>query len=86
MILNRASEFAYRGLDLANVHNLKPEISRANLQLSKIYEKLENENQSLAFYKNHVIYRDSVNNLSSIQEIGNMRTDFEVSQKQTKSI
>ncbi len=79
---NRASEFAYRGLDLANLHNLKPEISSANLQLSKIYENLENENQSLAFYKNHIIYRDSVKNLSSIQEIGNMRTDFEVSQKQ----
>lgn len=81
---NRASEFAYRGLDLAKVHNLKPEISNANLQLSKIYEKLENESQSLAFYKNHIIYRDSVKNLSSIQEIGNMRTDFEVSQKQTE--
>jgi class 3 adenylate cyclase len=81
---NRASEFAYRGLDLANLHNLKPEISSANLQLSKIYEKLENENQSLAFYKNHIIYRDSVKNLSSIQEIGNMRTDFEVSQKQVE--
>jgi class 3 adenylate cyclase len=81
---NRASEFAYRGLDLANVHNLKPEISSANLQLSKIYEKLENENQSLTFYKNHIIYRDSIKNLSSIQEIGNMRTDFEVSQKQVE--
>lgn len=79
---NRASEFAYRGLDLAKEHNLKPEISNANLQLSKIYEKLEAENKSLAFYKDHIIYRDSVKNLSSIQEIGNMRTDFEVSQKQ----
>jgi adenylate cyclase len=79
---NLASEFAYRGLDLAKAHNLKPEISDANLQLSKIYGKMENENQSLDFYKNHIIYRDSVKNLTSIQEIANMRTDFEVSQKQ----
>ena len=81
---NRASEFAYRGLDLAKVHNLKPEISQANLQLSKIYEKLETDNQSLDFYKNHIIYRDSIHNPSSIQEIANMRTDFEVSLKQTE--
>jgi len=81
---NRASEFAYRGLDLAKVHNLKPEISQANLQLSKIYEKLETDNQSLDFYKNHIIYRDSIYNPSSIQEIANMRTDFEVSLKQTE--
>ena len=82
--INLASEFAYRGLDLAKTHNLKPEISDANLQLSKIYEKIENENQSLDFYKNHIIFRDSVTNLASIQEISNMRTNFEVSQKQTE--
>jgi adenylate cyclase len=81
---NRASEFAHRGLDLAQVHNLKSEISAANLQLSKIYEKLETDNQSLDFYKNHILYRDSVTNLSSFHEIANMRTDFEVSLKQTE--
>jgi class 3 adenylate cyclase len=82
--ISQASEFAFRGLDLAKIHNLKPEISDANLQLSKIYQKIENENQSLAFFKNHIIYRDSVKNLASIQEISNMRTNFEVSQKQTE--
>jgi len=80
--INLASEFAFRALDLAEIHNLKPEISNANLQLSRIYEKIGEENQSLDFYKNHIIYKDSVTNLASIQEISNMRTDFEVSQKQ----
>ncbi len=81
---NLATEYAYRGLDLAKEHNLKLQISAANLQLSKIYEKSEVDNQSLTFYKRHIVFRDSVKNLSSIQEIANMQTDFEVSQKQTE--
>ena len=80
----RASESAYKSLDLAMEHNLKFEISQANLQLSKIYEQTGNDKQAMFFYKNHIIYRDSVIDLSSVQEIANMRTDFEVAQKQTE--
>jgi class 3 adenylate cyclase len=82
--IKRASESAYKSLDLAMEHNLKSEISEANRQLSKIYEQTGNEKQSLAFYKDYISYKDSVTNLSSVQEIANMRTDFEVSQKQTE--
>ncbi len=82
--IERASEFAYRSLDLAKEHNLKSEISRASLQLSKIYHQTGNDKQAMVFYKNHIIYRDSVTNLSSFQEIANMRTEFEVAQKQTE--
>jgi len=82
--IERATEFAHKGLKLAKEHNLKPEISEANLQLSRIYEKYEGENQSLIYFKNHIAYRDSVTNLSSIQEIGNMRTEFEVARKQAE--
>ncbi|MDN3642841.1 adenylate/guanylate cyclase domain-containing protein [Lutimonas halocynthiae] len=79
-----ASEFANRGLDIAKANNFKPQISAANLQLSKIYEKLETDNQSLDFYKDYIVYRDSIRNPNSIQEIANMRADFEVSLKQTE--
>ena len=82
--IERASEFAYRSLDLAKEHNLKSEISRASLQLSQIYEQTGNDNKSLIFFKDYVSYKDSVTNLSSVQEIANMRTDFEVAQKQTE--
>ena len=56
----RASEFAQKSLDLAVEQNLKTEISNSNLQLSKIYEKLETENQSLGFYKDYKIGRAHV--------------------------
>ncbi len=82
--IERASEFAYKSLNLAMDHNLKSEISQANLQLSKIYEQTGNDKQAILFYKDYIIYRDSVTNLSSFQEIANMRTEFEVAQKQTE--
>ncbi|MCA0933320.1 tetratricopeptide repeat protein [Lutimonas saemankumensis] len=82
--MERASESAYKSLELAMDHNLKSEISRANLQLSKIYEQTGRDKQAMLFYKNYIIYRDSVTNLASFQEIANMRTDFEVAQKQTE--
>ncbi|MGI9531535.1 adenylate/guanylate cyclase domain-containing protein [Lutimonas sp.] len=80
----RAAQFAHKSLDLAMEHNLKPEISRANLQLSKIYEQSGRDKQANVFFKDHILYRDSVTNLSSVQEIANMRTEFEVSQKQAE--
>ncbi len=80
----RAYESAFKSLELAKEHNLKYEISPANLQLSRIYELEGNDKQSLAHYKNHIMYRDSVIDLSSIQKIANLRTDFEVAQKQTE--
>jgi class 3 adenylate cyclase len=79
-----ATESAYRSLHLAKMNNLKPQISDAYKLLSEIYEKSRKGDQALDNYKNYIIYRDSVKNLSSIQEIANMRTDFEVSQKQTE--
>ena len=33
-------------------------------------------------YKDHIIYRDSVTNIKSVQQMADLRTDFEVSQKQ----
>lgn len=80
----RASEFALRGLKMAKEHNLKSGISNANLQLSKIHEQTGNDKQSLAYYKNHIAFRDSVTNLPSIQEIADMRTEFEVDLKQAE--
>jgi class 3 adenylate cyclase/tetratricopeptide (TPR) repeat protein len=74
--------FAQKSLDLANQHSLKEQIGDAYLKLSELYEKRGNTAESLKFYKNHVIFRDSVNNIDKVREIANLRADFEVSQAQ----
>jgi adenylate cyclase len=77
-----ALSYALRGLELAKRYGLKEQASDANLKLSKIYEKAGNSNLSLAYYKMHIAYKDSVNNITSVQQMADMRTDFEVSKKQ----
>ncbi len=74
--------YAQRSLELAEKYGLKDEISKANLQLSKLYEESGDAKASLKYFKDHISYKDSVNNISAVQQMANIRTDFEISQKQ----
>ena len=74
--------YAQRSLDLAQKYGLKEEISEASLQLSQLYEKSGDLGTSFHYFKNHTAYKDSVSNISAVQQMANIRTDFEVSQKQ----
>lgn len=79
-----ALNYALRSLKLAQVHGLKEQISDANLKLSQLYEKAGNIGESFRYFKDHIAYRDSINNLNSVQKMADLRTDFEVSQKQVE--
>jgi hypothetical protein len=63
---------------------LKEQISDANLKLSELYEKAGNTGESLKYYKNHIVFRDSVNNIRSVQKMADLRTDYEIAQKQVE--
>ncbi len=77
-----ALNYAERSLDLATQYKLKKQISEANLTLSGLYEEAGNQEASLKHYKEYIAYRDSVINLENVQQIADLRTNFEVSQKQ----
>ncbi|TYA58994.1 adenylate/guanylate cyclase domain-containing protein [Formosa maritima] len=77
-----AFKTANRSLELASSLGLKDQISDANLKLSKLNEKTGNLKDSYKFYKDHITYRDSVNNIHFVQEMADLRVNFEVSQKQ----
>jgi len=79
-----AMNYAKRSLQLAEKYGLKEQISDANLKLSELYEKAGNTGESFKYYKNYIAYRDSVNNIKSVQKMADLRTDFEVSKKQTE--
>ena len=79
-----AMNYAGRSLKLAKQYGLKEQISDANLKLSDLYYKGGNISESYKYYKNHIAYRDSVNNLKSVQSMADLRTDYEVSQKQVE--
>ncbi len=79
-----ALSYAQRSLDLAHLHDLKEQISDANLTLSKLYQQAGNHAVALDHFKYHIAYRDSIINLENVQQIADMRTDFEVAQKQVE--
>ena len=79
-----ALNYALRSLHLAEQYGLKTQISTANFKLSELYEKAGDLSLSLKYYKNYIAYRDSVNNLNGVQRIADLRTNYEVSQKQVE--
>ena len=77
-----ALNYTLRSLSLATKYELKEQIRDANLKLSELYDQLGNTGESYKYYKDYIVYRDSINNIKKVQSLANLRTDFEVSQKQ----
>jgi adenylate cyclase len=76
--------YAQRSLQLALAHDLKEELSNANAQLASLYEQTGDKAKALMYYKQHINFRDSVNNINAVQQMADMRTDYEVSKKQVE--
>jgi adenylate cyclase len=79
-----AMSYAMKSLKLAEKLGLKEQISNANLKLSELYEKAGNPGESFSYYKHYTAYRDSMNNIESVKKMADLRTDYEVSQKQVE--
>ncbi|MGL6267360.1 MAG: adenylate/guanylate cyclase domain-containing protein, partial [Chitinophagaceae bacterium] len=82
--ISTALGYATRSLNLAKKYHLNEQVSEANLKLSDLYSRKGNIGLSFNFYKEHILYRDSLNDIKSVQKMYDLRTDFEVSQMQTK--
>lgn len=80
----KALDYALQSLKLAQQYRLKEQISEANQKLSELYQKAGNIVASYQYYKNYIVYRDSVVNLKTVQNMADMRTNYEVSQKQVQ--
>ena len=66
-----AFKYANRSLELAKAYGLKEQISEANLKLSELYENTGNVELALTYYRDYIIYRDSVRNIAEVQKISN---------------
>lgn len=79
-----AINYAQRSLELAQRYGFKEQISESNLKLSELYDYVGNYKKSNSYYKNHIAYRDSVTNLRGMEQMADIRTNFEVAQKQSE--
>ena len=73
-----AFEYAERSLHLAKQNSLKEQIGDAYLKLSELHERRGDVEKSFDYYKSHITYKDSVQNISAVQQMAN----FEMTQKQ----
>ena len=74
--------YAQRSLELAETHGFIEQIGGASLKLSELYEYKGDYKSSNTHLKNYYIYRDSIQNINTVQKMANLRTDFELSKKQ----
>lgn len=81
---DKAFEYASRSLEISKKYGFKNYIANAYAKLSELYEEIGYTAKSFQYYKDYITYRDSVRNLESISEMANLRTNFEISQKQTE--
>ncbi len=79
---NSALGFSLQSIEMAQEFGLKEQLSDGNLKISQIYEKMGDTILSYKYFKNHVAYKDSLTNIASVQKMADIRTDFEVAQKQ----
>jgi class 3 adenylate cyclase len=80
--ISTALVYAKRSLALAKLYGLKEQIGDANRELSDLYNAKGQPAKSLLFYKNYIVYLDSVNNIRSVQKMADLRRNYEISQKQ----
>lgn len=79
-----AIKYAERSLEAAEVYGLKGDLENVHKKLSVIYEKAGNPGEAYDHYKKYVLYKDSIKNIQSIENMANLRTNFEIARKQNE--
>jgi signal transduction histidine kinase len=82
--LERAIEYAQHSLEVSKEHSLKEQIRDANLKLSELYDAQNNYQQAYFHQSQYLVYRDSINSEEKIREIADLKTEYEVSQRETE--
>jgi len=79
---------AQKSLEMARQYGLKEQISDAYLKLSELHEKRGNAAESLKMYKSHIAFKDSVRNITQVQNMANQalaRKQIEVDLEKQRS-
>jgi len=80
----RALQYARESYQMAHSQSLKEQIKDASLKLYELHKQSGNHKQALDYFEEHTAYKDSIVNKKSIQEMADLRTEYEVSQKQAE--
>lgn len=79
-----AITYTMRGLEMAKEEGLKEQVRDASYLLFQLNRSIGEHELAADYLIQHYAYRDSIQNLETTQEIANLRTEFEVGQKQAE--
>jgi two-component system NtrC family sensor kinase len=73
-----------KGLEMAIPEDLKEQVRDASLLLSKLYKEQGDFKRAYVYQEQHFAYKDSIQDRETTQRLADLRTDFEVGQKQAE--
>ncbi|MEP1095280.1 MAG: tetratricopeptide repeat-containing sensor histidine kinase [Cyclobacteriaceae bacterium] len=79
-----AIKYTAVGLEMAKAEDLKEQVRDASLLLSKLYKEQNDYERSLNYQEQYIAYKDSIQDQETTQRLADLRTEFEVGQKQTE--
>jgi signal transduction histidine kinase len=80
----RAFEYAHNSLKISEEDGLKEQIRDASLKLSELYHDIGEFEKAYDYQSQYIAFRDSINNEDVIRKMADLRTEYEVSKKQTE--
>ncbi|MEP5612576.1 MAG: tetratricopeptide repeat-containing sensor histidine kinase [Cyclobacteriaceae bacterium] len=80
----KALEYTSIGLKIAIEEGLKEQARDASYLLFVICQEVGKYEKAIGYQNQYYAYRDSIQNLDTTQELANLRTSFEVGQKQAE--
>ena len=82
--LDHAFDYAHKSYQIGVEEGLKEQIRDASLKLSEFYDEAKDYKNAFYFQQEYIKYKDSLNNAETMQQLADLRTEFEVSQKQAE--
>ncbi|MBN1769153.1 MAG: hypothetical protein JW842_11655 [Prolixibacteraceae bacterium] len=78
---SKGIEYMSKACGIALAEGLKDQTLEISLKLSEAYEKINDYQNSLQYYKRYKLYNDSIKDISSIREMEKMQSRFELAKK-----
>lgn len=82
--IKRGLTYAHGALSIGQEEGLKEQIRDASLKLSELYQTQGDYRKAYDYQSQYITYRDSINNEEVIRKMADLRTEYEVGQKQAE--
>lgn len=80
----KAIEYTMKGMEMAKTEGLKEQVRDASNLLFQLYRKRGDMTNAISYQTQYYAYKDSIQNLETTQKLANLRTEYEVGQKQAE--